>query len=178
MRMADFLQLLQLLLSGRWVGMCLIVCKYMSTSGALVTFLSMRFYLSHLLVSVWLMNDFILKFVWERSSLSLRIVKSDQTSQNLCSNNGICIYILFTIFIDCSKFKSLTFRLPSYFLWRRLPTGVITTPLRFRVRFNILYRAIHPLIQHCLLRKMVSLNIINVIATWNYEFFTTSIFPQ
>src|SRR6218665_3491870 len=51
--------------------------------------------------------------------------------------------------------------------------GVITTPLRFRVRFKILYRVIHPLIQHCLLHEMVYLNIIYVIATRNYEFFTT-----
>src|SRR6218665_3682599 len=33
-------------------------------------------------------------------------------------------------------------------------------PLRFSVRFKILYRVIQPLIQHCLLRKMVYLNII------------------
>ena len=53
--------------------------------------------------------------------------------------------------------------------------GVVTTPLGFRVRFKILYRAIQPLIQHCLLRKMVYLNIIYVITTRNYEFFTTVI---
>src|SRR6218665_1975500 len=45
----------------------------------------------------------------------------------------------------------------------------------FRVRFKILYRVIKPLIQHCLLRKMVHLNIIYLIATRNYEFFTTGI---
>ena len=55
--------------------------------------------------------------------------------------------------------------------------GVVTTPLRFRVRFKILYRVIHPLIQHCLLPKMVYFNIIYFIATRNYEFFTTHIFP-
>src|SRR6218665_246434 len=33
-------------------------------------------------------------------------------------------------------------------------------PLRFSVRFKILYRVIERLIQHCLLRKMVYLNII------------------
>ena len=49
--------------------------------------------------------------------------------------------------------------------------------LRFRVRFKILYRVIQPLIQHCLLHKMVYLNVIYVIATRNYEFFTTGIFP-
>ena len=51
------------------------------------------------------------------------------------------------------------------------------TPLGFRVRFKILYRVIQPLIQHCLLHKMVYLNIIYVIATRNYEFYTTGIFP-
>src|SRR6218665_1115041 len=50
-------------------------------------------------------------------------------------------------------------------------------PLRFSVRFKILYRVIQPLIQHCLLRKMVYLNILYVIATGNYEFFTTGIVP-
>ena len=54
---------------------------------------------------------------------------------------------------------------------------VVTTPLRFRVRFKILYRVTQPLIQHCLLHKMVYLNIIYVIATRHYEFFTTGIFP-
>ena len=53
--------------------------------------------------------------------------------------------------------------------------GVVTTPFRFSVRFRILYRAIQRLIQHCLLRKMVYLNIIYVIATRNYEFCTTGI---
>src|SRR6218665_527850 len=43
--------------------------------------------------------------------------------------------------------------------------GVVTTPLRFSVRFKILYRVIQPLIQHCLLHRMaVYLNIIYVIA--------------
>src|SRR6218665_817656 len=50
-------------------------------------------------------------------------------------------------------------------------------PLRFRVRFKILYRVIQPLIQHSLLHTMVYLSIIYVIATRNYEFFTTGIFP-
>src|SRR6218665_987933 len=50
-------------------------------------------------------------------------------------------------------------------------------PLRFRVRFKILYRVIQPLIQQCLLHKMVYLNIIYVIATRNYESFTTGNFP-
>src|SRR6218665_1662061 len=45
--------------------------------------------------------------------------------------------------------------------------GVVTTPPRFRVRFKILYRVIQVLIQHCLLRRMVYLNIIYVIATQN-----------
>src|SRR6218665_135007 len=55
--------------------------------------------------------------------------------------------------------------------------GWLPPPLGFRVRFKILYRVIQPLIQHCLLHKMVYLNIIYVIATRNYEFFTTGIFP-
>ena len=38
-------------------------------------------------------------------------------------------------------------------------------PLRFRIRFKTMYRVIKPLIRHCLLRKMVYLNIIYVIAT-------------
>src|SRR6218665_3010262 len=50
-------------------------------------------------------------------------------------------------------------------------------PLRFSVRFKILYRVIQPLIQHCLLRKMVYLNIIYVLTTRNYEVFTTGIVP-
>ena len=54
---------------------------------------------------------------------------------------------------------------------------VVTTPPGFRVRFKILYRVIQPLIQHFLLHKMVYLNIIYVIATRNYEFFTIGIFP-
>ena len=49
--------------------------------------------------------------------------------------------------------------------------GVVTTPLRFRVRFKILYRVIRPLIQHCLLHKMVYLNVKYVIATRSYDFF-------
>src|SRR6218665_3042978 len=53
--------------------------------------------------------------------------------------------------------------------------GVDTTPLRFRVRFKILYHVIKPLIQHCLLRKMVYLNILYVIATRNYDLFNTGI---
>src|SRR6218665_3923346 len=55
--------------------------------------------------------------------------------------------------------------------------GMVTTPLRFRVRFKILYRVTQPLIQHCLLHKTVYFNIIYVIATRNYDFFTTGIFP-
>ena len=31
---------------------------------------------------------------------------------------------------------------------------LVTTPLRFSVRFKILYRVIQPLIQHCLLHKI------------------------
>jgi len=54
-------------------------------------------------------------------------------------------------------------------------------PLKFSVRFKILYRVILPLIQHCLLRKIVYLNIIHgiiyVIDTRNYESFTTGIVP-
>ena len=50
-------------------------------------------------------------------------------------------------------------------------------PLRFSVRCKISYRVIQPLIQHCLLHKMVYLNITYVIATRNYEFFTTGIVP-
>src|SRR6218665_3210849 len=49
--------------------------------------------------------------------------------------------------------------------------GVVTTPPGFRVRFKILYRVIHPFIQHCLLSKMVYLNAKYVIATRSYEFF-------
>ena len=48
---------------------------------------------------------------------------------------------------------------------------VVTTPLRFSVRFTILYRAIQRLIQHCLLSKMVYLNVKYVITTRSYEFF-------
>ena len=55
--------------------------------------------------------------------------------------------------------------------------GWLPPPLRPSVRFKILYCVIQPLIQHCLLRKMVYLNIIYVIATRNYEFFTIGIFP-
>src|SRR6218665_674460 len=55
--------------------------------------------------------------------------------------------------------------------------GVVTTPLRFSVRFKILYRVIQRLIQHCLLHEMVYLNIIYIIATRNYEFFTKGILP-
>ena len=60
-------------------------------------------------------------------------------------------------------------------------TKGVPPPLRFRVRFTILYRdivsRIHPLIQlsiqHCLLRKMGYLNMVYmyVIATRNYEYF-------
>ena len=44
-------------------------------------------------------------------------------------------------------------------------------PLRFSVRFKILYRVIQPLIQHYLLRKMLYLNVKYVIATRSYELF-------
>jgi len=48
----------------------------------------------------------------------------------------------------------LIIRLPSYLLWHRLPRGaMVTTPLRFRVRFKILCRVIQRLIQHCLLQR-------------------------
>ena len=49
--------------------------------------------------------------------------------------------------------------------------GVDTTPPRFSVRFKISYRVIQRLIQHCLLSKMVYLNVKYVIATRSYEFF-------
>ena len=49
-------------------------------------------------------------------------------------------------------------------------------PPRFRVRFQILYRVIQVLIQHCLLRRMVYLSIIYVIATRNYEFLLAPLF--
>src|SRR6218665_2119150 len=49
-------------------------------------------------------------------------------------------------------------------------------PPRFCVRFKILYRVIQVLIQNCLLRRMVNFNIICVIVTQNYEFFTSAIF--
>ena len=52
---------------------------------------------------------------------------------------------------------------------------MVTILLIFSVRFKILYRVIPRLIHRCLLRKMVSLNLIYVIATRNYEFFTTGI---
>src|SRR6218665_3527201 len=71
----------------------------------------------------------------------------------------------------------LTFRLPSYFLRHRLPRKgwVVTTPLRFSVWYKILYSIIQRLIQHCLLNKIVYLNIKYVIATLNYEFFIRKI---
>src|SRR6218665_235086 len=40
-------------------------------------------------------------------------------------------------------------------------------PLRFSVRFKILYRVIQPLIQHCLMRKTVYLNIINICVCYS-----------
>ena len=49
-------------------------------------------------------------------------------------------------------------------------------PLRFSGRFKILYRIIQRLIQHCLLRRMVYLNIIYVIATRNYDFLPSALF--
>src|SRR6218665_1506724 len=45
-------------------------------------------------------------------------------------------------------------------------------PLRFCVKFKILYLVIQRLIQHCLLSKMVYLNVKYIIATRSYEFFT------
>ena len=48
---------------------------------------------------------------------------------------------------------------------------VVTTCNRFSVWFRILYRVIWRLIQHCLLSKVVYLNVKYVIATRNYEFF-------
>ena len=44
------------------------------------------------------------------------------------------------------------------------------SPLRFSVRFKILYRVIYPLLHHCLLSKMAYLNVKYVIATRNYYF--------
>jgi len=32
---------------------------------------------------------------------------------------------------------TLTFRLPSYLLWHRLPRGEVTSPFRFSVRFKL-----------------------------------------
>src|SRR6218665_1292443 len=50
---------------------------------------------------------------------------------------------------------------PPNILGKSTPTArVITTPLRYTVKFKILYRVIQRLIQHCLLRKMVYLNIL------------------
>src|SRR6218665_3922445 len=69
----------------------------------------------------------------------------------------------------------LTFRLPSYFLRHRLPRGGGYHPLTFSVWFKILFSVIKRLIQHCLLSKMVYLNITYVIATRNYEFFNTGL---
>ena len=63
----------------------------------------------------------------------------------------------------------MVWRPASPHLW--LNTYPVTTPLRFRVRFKILCRVIQPLIQHCLLRKMVYLNVKYVIATRSYDFF-------
>jgi len=47
---------------------------------------------------------------------------------------------------------------------------VVTTPNRFSVWFKILYLEKQRLIQHCLLSKMVYLNIKYDIATRNYDF--------
>src|SRR6218665_2591222 len=44
-------------------------------------------------------------------------------------------------------------------------------PHRFRVRFKVVYRLIQRLIQHCLLSKMVNLNLKYVIGTRSCEFF-------
>src|SRR6218665_3058711 len=78
--------------------------------------------------------------------------------------------------IPCLKSK-LNLQATKLFIVTPATKGwVVTTPTGFRVRFKILYRVIQPLIQHCLLHKMVYLNIIYVIATRNYDFFTTGIF--
>jgi len=92
----------------------------------------------------------------------------------------ICVQCLLPQFLPWRIYAScLTFRLPSYLLWRRLPRGgwLPPPPRLGGVRFKILYRVIQVLIQRCLLRRMVYLNIIYVIATQNYEFFTSAIFP-
>ena len=48
--------------------------------------------------------------------------------------------------------------------------GVVYHPLRYSVRFKILYRVVQRLIQHCLLRKRVYFNVKYVIATRRYGF--------
>ena len=55
---------------------------------------------------------------------------------------------------------------------------VVTTPLRFSVRFKILHSVIQRLIQHCLLRQMAYLNraIVYAIATRNYDFLIPAMF--
>ena len=63
-----------------------------------------------------------------------------------------------------------TLRLPSYLLCHRLPRGGGYHPPRFSVSFKILYRAIKPLIQHCLLSTTDYLNVKYVIATRRYDF--------
>ena len=56
----------------------------------------------------------------------------------------------------------LTINLPAtkLFIVTSVPRGGGYHPPRFRVRFKILYRVIQVLIQHCLLRRLVYLNII------------------
>src|SRR6218665_3921785 len=71
---------------------------------------------------------------------------------------------------EIREFTGLTFRLPSYLLRHLLQRGWLPPP-RFIVRFKILYRVMQPLIQHCLLSKMVYLNLKYVIATRSYDFF-------
>jgi len=71
----------------------------------------------------------------------------------------------------------LAFRLPSYFLRHQLPRGSGYHPVRFSVWFKILYSVIQRLIQHCLLSKMVYLNIKYVIAARNYELFNAGTYP-
>ena len=53
---------------------------------------------------------------------------------------------------------------------------VVTTHPGFRVRFKILYRVIQPLIQQCLLHKMLYLNIIYVILLETMNFLLPAFF--
>src|SRR6218665_123228 len=75
-----------------------------------------------------------------------------------------------------TTFLSFTLQATKLFIVTSATKGVVvTTPARFSVSFKILYRVIQPFIQHCLLRRMVYLNVIYVIATRNYELFTSAI---